>query len=275
MSGECPAVRKIWPGLADNRPAPFTLAGRCLGALLMICLRWPTATAGPPFMTDDPEPVPFRHYEYYLFSTVDRSTEGYDAMLPAMEFNVGAAPNLQLHIVAPLQFHIPNEGSTTFGLGDMELGVKYRFLAEKGWRPQVGIFPMLEIPTGDSQRNLGNGSLWTKLPLWIQKIHGPWTSYGGGGYIINHAPGMRDHFFFGWQLQREINQHWTLGGEWFNPGKESPQGRNTHMVNLGGFYNFREGFSFLFTVGHSFVGDAHLAAYGGLYWTWGDRKSVV
>jgi len=38
-----------------------------------------TAFAGPPFLTDDPEPVPFKHWELYLFSTVDvtrKSTDG-------------------------------------------------------------------------------------------------------------------------------------------------------------------------------------------------------
>ena len=29
------------------------------------------AFAGPPFLTDDPEPVPFKHWEFYLFSTLD------------------------------------------------------------------------------------------------------------------------------------------------------------------------------------------------------------
>ena len=27
------------------------------------------AQAGPPFMTDDPEPVDYQHYEFYTFST--------------------------------------------------------------------------------------------------------------------------------------------------------------------------------------------------------------
>ncbi len=259
--------------LSAIRVPPIGQAGRLLWAFLLVCLGCSSAGAGPPFMTDDPEPVPFHHYEFYLFSTLDQSSDEYNAVLPAMEFNVGAAPNLQLHIVAPLQIHIPNEGALNYGWGDVELGVKYRFVKEKGWRPQIGIFPMFEIPTGNSQRNLGNGSLWTKLPIWIQKSHAPWTSYGGGGYIINHAPGMRNHSFFGWQLQREINQHLTLGGEWFNPGKESPMSRNTHIFNLGGFYNFKEGFSLLFTAGHTFAGDPHVVAYGGLYWTWGIQKS--
>ena len=29
------------------------------------------AVAGPPFQTDDPEPIDFRHYEFYVFGSSD------------------------------------------------------------------------------------------------------------------------------------------------------------------------------------------------------------
>ena len=37
-----------------------------LGAALAFAA---TLHAGPPFQTDDPEPVDFRHYEFYTFAT--------------------------------------------------------------------------------------------------------------------------------------------------------------------------------------------------------------
>ncbi len=238
---------------------------------LCVALCGASALAGPPFFTDDPEPVPFGRYEFYTFSTLDRSVGSYAAAFPAFEFNVGAAPNLQLHVLAPMAISALEPGPITYGVGDIELGAKFRFVQEKGRRPQVGIFPMIETPTGDRHRNLGNGQTWARLPLWVQKSWGPWTSYGGAGYILNRAPGMRDHTFAGWQAQRELNKKLTLGAEWFNPGRESMSARNTHLLNAGGIYNFNENFSFLFTAGHSIRGDTHTVAYFGLYWTWGKR----
>jgi hypothetical protein len=240
---------------------------------LWICFPAPDAWAGPPFLTDDPEPVPFRHYEAYLFSMLDRASDGYGAAVPAFEFNIGAAPNLQLHVIAPAQLLVPTEGQTAYGFGDMEVGAKYRFVQETPKRPQIGTFVMLELPTGDRQRGLGNGQLWAKLPVWLQKSWGRWTSYGGGGYVINHAAGMRDHPFFGWEVQRELSKKVTLGAEWFNPGRESVATGNSHIVNVGGFYNFTQNFSLLFTVGHSVEGDSHTVAYLGLYWTWGSKNA--
>jgi hypothetical protein len=242
---------------------------------LTVCLTATFAFAGPPFFTDDPEPVPFHHYEFYTFSTLDRSGGVYRAAIPAFEFNAGAAPNLQLHIVAPMAISAADSGATTYGVGDIELGAKYRFLEEKGWRPQIGIFPMVELPTGDSRRDLGNGQTWAKFPVWVQKSWGPWSSYGGAGYTINRAPGMRDHTFAGWQVQRELNKKLSLGAEVFDLGREDNDSRNTQLINAGGLYNFTENFSLLFAGGHSIHGDSHTVAYLGLYWTWGPKDSAA
>ena len=61
----------------------------------------------------------------------------------------GLVPNGQLHIVAPTAFDSPVGGPTLFGYGDTEIGFKYRFIDEEkeGSRPQIGIFPMVELPT--------------------------------------------------------------------------------------------------------------------------------
>ena len=86
--------------------------------------------------------------------------------------------------------------------------------------PQIGVFPMAELPTGNSDKGLGNGKTWWRLPIWIQKSWGDWTSYGGGGYVINHADGQKDYPFGGWLLQKDFGEKWTLGGEVFARGKD-------------------------------------------------------
>ncbi len=75
--------------------------------ILLFGLAAPWAYAGPPFLTDDPEPVPFKNAEFYIFTQADRASDGTSLAGPAFEFNVGAAPNLQLHVVASLQWNAP------------------------------------------------------------------------------------------------------------------------------------------------------------------------
>jgi hypothetical protein len=68
------------------------------------------ATAGPPFLTDDPEPVPYQHFEFYnlsLGTTIRGDTAGEG---PAWEYNYGLIPNGQIHIIVPLTFDAPAGG---------------------------------------------------------------------------------------------------------------------------------------------------------------------
>lgn len=100
-----------------------------------------------------------------------------------------------------------------YGLGDTELGVKYRFIQDADRRPQVGTFPLIELQTSDSRRGLGESRIRVFLPLWLQKSWGPWTAYGGGGYWFHPGSGNEDYWFFGWLLQREIFKGLTAGAE--------------------------------------------------------------
>jgi hypothetical protein len=240
------------------------------GSVLLLIAAGSTAlVAGPPFQTDDPEPVPWRHFEAYLFGTVDRSVGASAWTLPAMEFNVGAAPNLQLHLVIPGAYVTPGGA---YGLGDMELGVKYRFIQESATRPQVGIFPMLEVPTGNSARGLGNGQVWARLPVWLQKSYGQWTTYGGVGYQVNRAVGMENSTFGGWLVQRQLGKRLVLGSEVYYQSSQTIGGRPSTFVDPGGYFNIRDDFSLLFMLGHTVGGETHTVGYLGLYYTWGPGR---
>jgi hypothetical protein len=239
--------------------------------VLALVLLSTCAWAGPPFLTDDPEPVPWRHYEAYLFGTMDRFGGGSFWTGPAFEFNYGAAPNLQLHVIVPAAYATPQNA---YGMGDMELGLKYRFVNEKGLRPQIGAFPMLEVPTGNARLGLGNGQVWARLPIWIQKSSGPWTTYGGAGYQVNHAPGMKDSLFAGWLVQRQLSKRLTLGGESYHQESQAVGARQTTFLDGGGYYNFTPALQLLFMLGHTVTGERHTVGYLGLYYTWGNDHKV-
>lgn len=231
--------------------------------------------AGPPFLTDDPAPVEYRHGEFYVFSTYDRTKDGKDIALPAFEYNYGVFPDTQLHIVVPFARSEPNDETSQSGLGDLEVGVKYRFIQESETTPQVGIFPMAELDTGNAGKGLGNGKTWWRLPLWVQKSWGEWTTYGGAGYVINRADGEKNYPFAGWLLQKDIGEKWTLGGEVFARGRDTVDGQATTAVNIGGYYKFSPDFNLLFSAGHSVGGERHTVAYLGLWWAFGgDEKNA-
>jgi len=203
------------------------------------------AMAGPPFQTDDPEPIDYGHYEFYTFGVTDGTGVETDTAGPAVEFNWGALPNVHLHAIVPAAAIFPSDHSEPreFGLGDIELGIKYRFVQESKHRPMVGTFVMFEIPTGNFDRGLGVGKTWYTLPIWVQKSFGPWTTYGGGGVTVVNQTGYRNFPFAGWLVQRDIGKKWTLGSEVFYHGPEgpgTPQTRPATLVDAGGYYKFRD-----------------------------------
>jgi hypothetical protein len=243
------------------------------------------ALAGPPFQTDDPQPIDFRNYEFYTFATSDGTAVETDTFGPALEFNWGALPNVHLHIIIPAAAIFPSNnpalapagmGPRAFGLGDIELGIKLRFIQETKHRPMIGTFTMIEVPSGNATRGLGVGRTWFKVPLWVQKSFGPWTTYGGGGETLVKAPGYRNYPFAGWLVQRDLGKKWTLGTEIFYHGPQglaTAQTRPATLVDIGGYYKFRDpGFQLLFCYGHTAVGQRENYAYLGLYWSWGKKK---
>lgn len=214
------------------------------------------AAAGPPFRTDDPEPVELGHFEFYTFAAGGHVKDDTSGVLPGFEFNYGLIPDGQFHIVAPVAFDGPARGPAMFSYGDTELGFKYRFIkeAKDSARPQVGVFPLIELPTGDEDRGLGTGHVSVYLPIWVQKSFGDWTTYGGGGYWLNQDKrrGDKNYWYGGWLLQRKISERLTLGGEVFYQTANRVDGANAAGFNLGGVYDIDGHNHLLFSAGRGF-----------------------
>lgn len=276
-----PSITAFITGIGTARAAVAALL------VALIAIAFPrTGVAGPPFQTDDPEPVDLHHYEFYVFSAVDATPLETDPVGPAFEFNWGVLPNTQFHAVLSFGAIVPSnnpayaplgQGPSAYGLLDTEIGVKYRFISQTKDRPEVGTFPMVEVPTGSYSRGLGTGKASYKLPIWVQKDFGPWTTYGGGGYQVVPQDGFKNFPYAGWLLQRDVGEKWTLGGELWYHGPEgiaTPHIHSSTMFDFGGYYYFRKpAFQLLFALGHSIAGQPETYAYLGLYWTWGGKEA--
>ena len=127
--------------------------------------------AGPPFITDDPEPVEFQHWEIYFATQQYHSAEGWSGTAPHIEINYGVLPDLQLHVIAPYAYVKPADGASHFGYGDTELGFKYRFLhtGKEGSELMLGIFPLIELPTGNSSLGLATARPRCLCPCGFRK----------------------------------------------------------------------------------------------------------
>src|ERR1700682_4681001 len=151
-------------------------------ALMMVSLSRP-ALAGPPYVSDDPEPTDYKHFEIYTFSN-GTATRGGIGGATGIDFNYGAAPDLQLTATLPIGFDRPTSANTSFGLSNIELAAKYRFLHQDSFGLDVSAFPRGFLPSPST--NVGNRSASLLLPVWVQKDwSGGWSAFGGGGCVIS------------------------------------------------------------------------------------------
>jgi hypothetical protein len=192
-----------------------------------------------------------------------------------VELNYGAVPNLQLHLIAPVAFNAPSQESRQLGYGDTELGIKYRFLQETARLPQVGVFPLIELPTGDAARDLGSGHTQVFFPLWLQKSSGPWTTYGGGGYWINPGAGNRNWWFVGWLVQRQLSSRLTLGAEIFHETANEVGGTSDTKFNVDTIFDFSPTYHLLLSAGHTIQGPSGFQAYIAFQATFGPGEPAT
>src|SRR5665213_3342011 len=265
---------KSWIGSVKRRrlsrntsQMKFTHRSIAAAAFFILLLSAQFALAGPPFITDDPDPVEYKHWEAYLFTIYNHTQHTNFGQYPAaIELNYGAIPDVQLHLIAPIGDSRDEGGNDHFGYGDTELGAKYRFIKETDYLPEVGTFPLIELPTGDASRGLGNGYTQVFIPIWMQKTFGAdkkWMSFGGGGFWYNPGDDHRNYFRLGWELQRDLSEHLTLGGEIYHE-TSSAHGVPGHTAfNLGGYVNIDDPNHVLFSVGRDINGPVHVAFYLG------------
>ncbi|HVO84105.1 MAG TPA: hypothetical protein VMU60_06760 [Syntrophobacteria bacterium] len=239
-----------------------------IGSLICIFLVSP-ALAGPPFRTDDPEPGDYRHWEVdvALQGSFDRHATSLSA--PLVEIDYVIIPNVQVHLITPFAYVRPEGGPSHYGYSDTELGVKFRFMQETDWCPQVATFPLVELPTGNQDKGLGTGKVHVFLPLWLQKSWEPWTTYGGGGYWINPGSGNKNYWFFGWVIQRDLFERLSLGAEVFRQTASEEGGDSDTGFNVGATVNITDNHHVLLSAGRDFAGPNRASFYLGYQLTFG------
>lgn len=199
------------------------------------------AVAGPPFVTDDPVPTDPHKWEIYNFATGAREF-GVTSADMGVDLNYGPAKDVQLTTTLPM--HV--ETGSPLGAGDVEMAVKYRFLHQHAGTASadVAFFPRVFLPTGRGSRRAQ-----VLLPVWAQRDFGPWSLFGGGGYLINPGVGQRNTWQQGVVVTRQIRPGFQFGVEYYGHGRSSDDDRAVHGVNLATIIHISGPFSLLTSAG--------------------------
>jgi hypothetical protein len=221
------------------------------------------AAAGPPFVTDDPEPPPPGGWEINVPFILERTPGTTEMEAPLFDLNYGL-PNTQLKLEGPIQIVHQDSNGTQAGAGDLLIGVKWRFFNSERSQFQIGVYPQLLIPSGNHARGLGEGRTAFVLPVLAQKSWEKWTLYGNIGFWWQTAADARNYVYAGVVVEREINEKLELGVELFGNSPKERGGRSDVAFNIGGTWKLTNHLNLLFAGGRDIVGDTSAMAYVGL-----------
>ncbi|MGY3356318.1 transporter [Bradyrhizobium sp. 15] len=198
--------------------------------------------AGPPFVSDDPEPTETGHFEIYSFVNGTNTRAGTSGET-GVDFNYGAARDLQLTATMPAGYTDAASGGTRFGPSNVELAAKYRFLHQDGFGFDVAVFPRLFLPSGSGVTGDDHASLL--LPIWVQKDFGKqWSAFGGGGCTLNE---VRTASFCqaGVVVNYQILPKLQIGGELFHATADSQGTPAATSVGVGWRYDVSDNYHLL------------------------------
>jgi Putative MetA-pathway of phenol degradation len=200
------------------------------------------ALAGPPYVSDDPEPTDYKHFEIYTFNNGTNTRDG-TAGETGIDFNYGAAPDLQLTATLPGGFDRPAGGGTSLGPGNIELAAKYRFLHQDSFGLDVSIFPRVFLPSGSNI--IGDNRASLLLPVWVQKDwSGGWSAFGGGGCTITEGRGL-DFCQAGAVLTYQLLPKLQVGAELFHQTADAIGTPATSSVGVGVRYDLNDTYHLL------------------------------
>lgn len=218
-------MKALWLGLA---------AGLALPA---------AAWAGPPYVTDDPEPTDRGHWEIYNFAN-GVHTPGDTGGEGGIDLNYGGFRDTQLTLTLPFAYDRA-DGHTSTGMGVVEAAAKYKFIHQDkdGWVPDVAVFPRFFLPTAPAR--FGSRRTNFLLPVWAQKDFGEWSVFGGGGYMFNPGPDNRNFWVSGLTVTRQVTEKLNIGAEVFHQTRDAVDSRPFTGANLGVVYKLSDHWALL------------------------------
>src|SRR3984885_1719050 len=201
-----------------------------------------SAFSGPPYVADDPEPTDYQHFEIYTFNLGTAARGGTNGE-SGIDFNYGAAPNLQLTAVVPGGFNQPYGDSLAIGMSNVELAAKYRFLHQDSFGLDVSIFPRVFLPTVTNGVSDNRTSLL--LPIWVEKDwNGGWSAFGGGGCTVADGRGL-NFCQAGAVLTYQVLPKLQLGTEFFYQTADAFGTPATASIGVGMRYDLNDNYHLL------------------------------
>ncbi|MGI8734544.1 MAG: transporter [Pyrinomonadaceae bacterium] len=240
---------------------------RVLSILALVLILPASANSQQPFVTDDADVTAKGHFHFEFSNEFDLLPR---ASFPSLkqntadfELDYGLFEGVEIGIAAPLLTIFNQAGTiqkTVTGIGDTNISIKYNFLKERenSGLPAMTVALNFELPTGDTERQLGSGLADFYVNGILQKSLTRKTKLRlNGGLLLsgNETTGVigiksrGTVFTAGGSLIRQFTPKLQLGVELTGAmTKESQLGKGQLQALAGGNYQLIQKLSFDFAV---------------------------
>jgi hypothetical protein len=225
------------------------------------------AQGGPPYFTNDPGTPGNKQWEINL---------GYEPLLfsdtsithtPDVDINFGLGDRIQLTF-ENAWLRVANPPATPkYGLGQDQLGVKWRFYDNQERGFAMSVFPQVSLnnPNDSVNRGIAPRGASLILPMEFSKKLGPIDLNGELGYNFVHLDG--DGYLAGLVAGHEFTPKLELDAEFYAVGTFHPA-INSDTLALGARYKIRPPFILLLMAGRSLAparnGQPYFVGYFGM-----------
>lgn len=229
----CPGLpmRKAIRGDVKRELVWKAIRGSAVAVALILFPSGALAQGGPPLITDDPDTPGPGHWEINLAGVVEKSRPDRRLEAPLADINYGVGPRIQLKFEVPW-LNVRETGKPVqAGLGNSNVGVKWRFLGQEGQRIAWATYPQAEVNTGRvmAEKGFVNEGSQFLLPteLTIQVSRFEINGEVGRNFVQNGDDG----WIFGMATEVEFDRAFELVGEL--RGERSGASTAELMVNVG------------------------------------------
>jgi hypothetical protein len=220
--------------------------------VLVLCLAFGSmlahAQGGPPYYTTDPGTPGNKNWEINFGYMPFLYTNQAVTHTPDVDINFGLGERIQLtYEDAWLRVHSPAE-PVKYGMGQDQLGVKWRFYDSGEEGMQFSVFPQLSVnnPNHAVQRGITPPGASLLLPLEFTRKVGPLDVNLEGGYNFVHlAP---DGWLAGLVIGHEFSKRLEVDAEFFSTGTFHPSFAQP-ILDVGARYRLHYPFILLLMAG--------------------------
>ena len=223
---------------------------------------------GSPMITEDTGTTEWHRYEINTAFAVRLGAGAKVYAAPFVDLNYGITKNAQFTIGVPYLVLRRGGERSIAGLGNTNVGVKYRFREEsEKRRVSMSIFPQLALnnPTSSARRGLVNEGPELLMPLQWETAFGKWGAGGEVGYRFKRG---EDEVIYGVVVGREFKR-FELLAELHGTGGYGHLGASEIVCNFGTRVALSKHAAMQLSAGRSARPrrDPRFIAYAGMQWT--------